>query len=89
MRCGIVLAAALMATPFTAISLSVLSATSAHAEDWCGFSARPGAIVQCGYSSLEGCENTIGKGAMCFVNPYVAINDRRPTPVSRHPKVPA
>jgi len=72
MRCGIVLAAVLMATPFTA-----MSATSAHAEDWCGFSARPNAIVQCGYSSLEGCENTIGKGAMCFVNPYVAINDKR------------
>jgi hypothetical protein len=72
MRCGIVLAAVLMATPFTA-----MSTTSARAEDWCGFSARPNAIVQCGYSSLEGCENTIGKGAMCFVNPYVAINDRR------------
>jgi len=75
MRCGIVVAAALMAAPFTATS-----ATSAHAEDWCGFSARPNAIVQCGYSSLEGCENTIGKGAMCFVNPYVAINDRRNAP---------
>jgi hypothetical protein len=42
---------------------------------------RPTAIVQCGYSSFEGCENTIGKGAMCFVNPYVAINDRRTAPV--------
>jgi hypothetical protein len=76
MRCGIVLAAALMATPFTA-----MTASSAHAEDWCGFSARPNAIVQCGYSSLEGCENTIGKGAMCFLNPYVAMNDRRTMPV--------
>jgi hypothetical protein len=75
MRCRIVLAAALAATPFTA-----MSATSAHAEDWCGFSARPNAIVQCGYTSLEGCENTIGKGAMCFVNPYVAINERRSSP---------
>jgi hypothetical protein len=75
MRCGIVLAAALAATPFT-----VMSATSAHAEDWCGFSARPNAIVQCGYTSLEGCENTIGKGAMCFVNPYVALNDKRSLP---------
>ena len=80
MRCGIVLAVALMATP-----LSAMSATSAHAEDWCGFSARPNAIVQCGYSSLEGCENTIGKGAMCFVNPYVAINDRRTAPDSVRP----
>jgi len=75
MRYGIVLAAALAATPFTA-----MSATGAHAQDWCGFSARPNAIVQCGYSSLEGCENTIGKGAMCFVNPYVAINEKRTTP---------
>jgi hypothetical protein len=77
MRCAIVVAAALVATPFTA-----MSTTSAHAEDWCGFSARPNAIVQCGYSSLEGCENTIGKGAMCFVNPYVAFNDRRTMPVT-------
>jgi Protein of unknown function (DUF3551) len=75
MRCGIVLAAAFLATSFTA-----MSPTGAHAQDWCGFSARPNAIVQCGYSSLEGCENTIGKGAMCFVNPYVAINDRRTAP---------
>ena len=75
MRSGIVLAAAFMATTFTA-----MSPTGAHAEQWCGFSARPGSIVQCGYSSLEGCENTIGKGAMCFVNPYVAINDRRTAP---------
>jgi hypothetical protein len=58
-----------------------MSPTGAHAQDWCGFSARPNAIVQCGYSSFEGCENTIGKGAMCFVNPYVAINDRRTAPV--------
>ena len=75
MRCWIVLAAIVMATPLTA-----MSATNAHAADWCGFSARPNAIVQCGYTSLEGCENTIGKGAMCFVNPYVAINDRRTMP---------
>ncbi len=75
MRYGIVLAAAFLATSFTA-----MSPTGAHAQDWCGFSARPNAIVQCGYSSLESCENTIGKGAMCFVNPYVAINDRRDAP---------
>jgi hypothetical protein len=58
-----------MATTFAAVS-----GTCAHAEDWCGFSFRPGAIVQCGYSSLEGCENIIAKGAMCFVNPFVALN---------------
>ena len=75
MRCGIILAAALMATAFTAMSPS-----GAHAQEYCGFSAKPGSIVQCGYSSLEGCENSIGKGAMCFVNPYVAINERRSAP---------
>jgi hypothetical protein len=72
MRCGIVLlAAALMAMPFTAVA-----ATGAQAQQYCGFSARPGAIVECGYSSRQGCESAIGKGAMCFVNPYIALNTR-------------
>jgi uncharacterized protein DUF3551 len=75
MRSGIILAAAFLATAVTAMSPS-----GAHAQEYCGFSAKPGSIVQCGYSSLEGCENSIGKGAMCFVNPYVAINDRRTVP---------
>ena len=77
MRCGIVLAAAFLAMTFTA-----MSPTGAHAQEYCGFSAKPGSIVQCGYSSFEGCENSIGKGAMCFVNPYMAINDRRFTPAN-------
>jgi Protein of unknown function (DUF3551) len=77
MRCGIVLAAAFLAVTFTA-----MSPTGAHAQEYCGFTAKPGSIVQCGYSSLEGCENSIGKGAMCFINPYVAINDRRTTPAN-------
>ena len=72
MRCGIVLAAALMAAPLT-----VTSATGAQAQEWCGFAAGPRPMVQCGYSSLEGCENTIGKGATCFVNPSVALDERR------------
>jgi len=75
MRYGIVLAAAFLAAGFTA-----MSPTGAHAQQWCGFSAKPGAIVQCGYTNFEGCENAIGKGAMCFVNPYVAINERRSAP---------
>ena len=72
MRSGIIVAAALLA----------LSATGANAAEWCGYSARPHAIVQCGYSSLQGCESTIGKGAMCFVNPYVAFNTPRMTPAN-------
>ena len=25
---------------------------------------------------MESCDNAIGKGAMCFVDPWVAMNDR-------------
>jgi len=57
-----------------AMPLTAMSAAGAHAQEYCGFAARPGSIVQCGYSSLPGCENAIGKGAMCFVNPYVVFN---------------
>ena len=70
-----VIVAGVVATGFTAVS-----PVGAHAEEYCGYAGRPGAIVQCGYSSLEGCESTIGKGAMCFVNPYVALNTRRVDP---------
>jgi hypothetical protein len=78
MRCRIILAAALMATP-----LAVLSAPGAQAQEYCGFIPHLGAMVQCGYSSLEGCENAVGKGAMCFVNPYLALNSRQYTPAMR------
>ena len=64
-----------MATPFAA-----MSASGAHAQQWCGFPAGPHPIVQCGYSNLESCENNAGKGATCFVNPYVAINDKHTSP---------
>jgi hypothetical protein len=36
--------------------------------------------VQCGYTSQQGCESTIGKGAMCFINPYLVMNENRPRP---------
>lgn len=73
MRFGLIIAAALAAIAFTSVS-----ATGAHAQQWCGFTAQKGAIVQCGYSSQQGCESTIGKGAMCFINPYLVMNDKRP-----------
>jgi hypothetical protein len=78
MRCGLIVAAALVAMGFTAVS-----PRGAHAQEYCGYAGRPGAIVQCGYSSQQGCENTIGKGAMCFVNPYVALNSRREDPFAQ------
>jgi hypothetical protein len=82
MRCGIVLSAAM--TAVAAMALTTFSATGAQAQQWCGFTAHPGALVQCGYSSQQGCENAIGKGAMCFINPYLVENTRRATPFVRH-----
>lgn len=73
MRCGLFVAAALAAMAFTGVS-----ASGAQAHQWCGFAAQKGAIVQCGYSSQQGCESTIGKGAMCFINPYLVFNERAP-----------
>jgi hypothetical protein len=65
-----------------AIPLVAMAAGGAHAEEYCGFNPHPGSIVECGYSSREGCENAIGKGAMCFVNPYIALNTRRGAPLN-------
>ncbi|HTV34931.1 MAG TPA: DUF3551 domain-containing protein [Xanthobacteraceae bacterium] len=81
MRSEIILAAAVLVLP-----LATLTPASAHADEYCGFNPKPGAIVECGYTTLEGCQNDIGKGAMCFVNPYVALNTRRATPIARQPE---
>ena len=83
MRSGIILVAALIAMPFATTSFAAMSATSAQAEEYCGFLPHLGAMVQCGYTSLQGCENAVGKGAMCFINPYLVLNTRRPTPTMR------
>jgi len=71
MRCAIILAAALTA----------MSATGAHAQSWCGYAARAHSIIECGYSSAAECENAIGKGGMCFINPDYALNSKRATRV--------
>ena len=73
MQFGMIITAALAAMAFTGVS-----ATAAQAQQWCGFTAQKGAIVQCGYSSQQGCENAVGKGAMCFINPYLVLNERWP-----------
>jgi hypothetical protein len=79
MRPGIIVfAAAAMAMP-----LLGLSATGAAAQEYCGFLPHLGAVVQCGYSNRQSCEYTIGKGAMCFVNPYLVLDERRATPFAR------
>ena len=77
MRQAITLAAALAA-------LSVVPASAAHAEGWCGYAAREKAMIECGYSSASECESAMGKGGMCFIDPNYALNIRRgaPTPAT-------
>jgi Protein of unknown function (DUF3551) len=77
MRYGIVSAAAVAAIGFAA-----LAPAGAQAQEYCGFLPHLGAMVQCGYSSLQDCEHAVGKGAMCFINPYLAMDTKRPAPAS-------
>lgn len=60
---------------FIATSLTALSSPGVHAEQYCGFVNKAGAIVECGYSSRESCENAIGGGAMCFIRPDVGLGE--------------
>lgn len=78
MRSAVIVAAALMTIGFL-----TAAPRGAQAAEYCGFAGRPGSIVECGYSSARGCESDIGKGAMCFVNPYVALNIRQVGPYGR------
>ncbi|MGA8320037.1 MAG: hypothetical protein WBE48_25080 [Xanthobacteraceae bacterium] len=48
----------------TLIVLSVGSAaTSARADDWCGYATGDSAVIQCGYTTVAGCESAVGKAA--------------------------
>ncbi len=70
MRYGLILAAALAA----------MSTTGARADDeWCGYATGDKALIECGYSSVAQCENAVGKGGVCFVDPEYALNDDRLT----------
>jgi hypothetical protein len=76
MRNGLILAAALAA--------AVTSTTGARADDeWCGYAATDKAMIECGYSSVAQCQNAVGKGGMCFVDPEYALETKRPTRVDR------
>ncbi len=72
MRNGIILAVA-----FTA-----LSASGARAEQWCGYTTHKNAVVECGYMSAADCADAVGKGGMCFVDPDLALDTKRTTPVT-------
>ena len=76
MRCGVIVAAAL-----TGIVAGALPTTGAQAEEWCGYAPHADSIIECGYTSASGCEDSIGKGATCFVNPDYALDTKRATPI--------
>jgi hypothetical protein len=72
MRNGIILA----------VALAALSATGARADQWCGYATHKNAVVECGYTTAADCENAVGKGGMCFVDPDVALDATRTVPVN-------
>jgi hypothetical protein len=79
MRYGLILAAALAAAAAAAIST-----TGARADDeWCGYATGDKALIECGYSSVAQCENAVGKGGVCFVDPEYALQTKRPTTVDQ------
>jgi len=67
-----------------AAALAVLPATGARAAEWCGYATKDNAVIECGYTTAADCESAVGKGGMCFVDPEVALNERRATPFVRH-----
>jgi hypothetical protein len=77
MRGGIVLAAA----------LTVLSATGARADGWCGYATHDNAVIECGYTTADQCATAVGKGGMCFIDPDTAFNFTHATLLNR-PKAP-
>jgi hypothetical protein len=63
-------------------AFGVMSASGAQAEEWCGYAAKDNAIIECGYSTADGCETAVGKGGMCFINPdYASLNGKHATPL--------
>jgi hypothetical protein len=62
------------------LALSAIAATSADAEEWCGYTSRTNATIECGYSSISGCESVVGKGGMCFIDPDYALDLKRAGP---------
>ena len=71
MRFGLIFAAVFAA----------LSTISARANDeWCGYASGDKALIECGYSSVAQCENAVGKGGVCFVDPEYALKTKRPSP---------
>lgn len=70
MRNGIILA----------LALTALSANGARADQWCGYASHKDAVVECGYMTAADCQDAVGKGGMCFVDPDLALDAKRANP---------
>ena len=57
------------------------AASSARADEWCGYATGDNTVIQCGYTTVAGCESAVGKGGMCFVDPDTALNIKHSTPI--------
>jgi hypothetical protein len=78
MQRGIIFAATL--TALTAIA----SATQARADEWCGYTTKDNAVIECGYTTAQDCETAVdkdGKAGVCFVDPDNALNTKQAAPV--------
>jgi hypothetical protein len=58
------------------------AASSARADEWCGYATGDKTIIQCGYTTLAGCEGAVGKGGMCFIDPDTALNTKHAMPAA-------
>jgi hypothetical protein len=65
-----------------ALALCLPAAAGAQADEWCGYASRDKSIIECGYSSITDCENAVGKGGVCFVDPdyALAVSHAAPAP---------
>jgi len=65
-----------------AAALAIMATTSAARADdeWCGYAIKDKAIIECGYSTIAECQNVVGNGGMCFIDPDYALDERRATP---------
>lgn len=68
-----------------AVAIATLSTTTAYADDWCGYTTRDNAIIECGYTTMADCQSAVdkdGKGGTCFMDPDTALNMKRATPAN-------
>lgn len=67
----------ILAAVLTALA-GIASTTAARADEWCGYTTKDNAVIECGYTTAQQCENAVGKGGMCFVDPDNALNVKQP-----------